>query len=164
MQRLAVLKPHKAAVTGLINAFSGDPLALAAWNKVMVNSMQWMLVAANIGAEGPVGALVRFEYGKPLHQHVEKPFARRFARHVLVDAVENSHVGLPRERGKDRAARGKMSAQVSQGKAGLLGDVRKAETVPGALGCEGEQSFDDRAAGIGGRSVRFLGHRHLPVQ
>ena len=57
MQRLAVLKPHKGAVAGLINAFSGDPLALAAWNKVMVNSMQWMLVAANIGAEGPVGAL-----------------------------------------------------------------------------------------------------------
>ena len=57
MQRLAVLKPHRAAISALTRAFSRDPLALAAWNKVVVNSMQWMLVAANIGAEGPAGAL-----------------------------------------------------------------------------------------------------------
>ena len=57
MQRLAVLKPHRAAVSAIAESLRRDPLALAAWNKVMVNSMQWMLVAADIGAEGPVGAL-----------------------------------------------------------------------------------------------------------
>ena len=57
MQRLAVLKPHRAAVASVAEAFRHDPLALAAWNKVMVGSMQWMLMAARIGAEGPAGAL-----------------------------------------------------------------------------------------------------------
>jgi len=57
MQRLAVLKPHRAAVACVAESLRHDPLALAAWNKVMVNSMQWMLVAADIGAEGPAGAL-----------------------------------------------------------------------------------------------------------
>jgi len=57
MRRIDMLAPHKAAIREISEAFSFDPLALAAWNRVATNSMQWMLVAAGIGAEGPLGAL-----------------------------------------------------------------------------------------------------------
>jgi AcrR family transcriptional regulator len=57
MRRIDVLKPHKMAIEEIYKAFSFDPLALAAWNRVVTNSMQWMLVAAGIGAEGPMGAV-----------------------------------------------------------------------------------------------------------
>lgn len=57
MQRLAVLKPHRAAMATIYADLSRDPLALPALNRLVVNSMQWMLVAAGIGAEGPLGAM-----------------------------------------------------------------------------------------------------------
>ncbi len=57
MRRIDVLSPHKAAISNISRAFAADPLSLAAWNKVVTNSMQWMLVAADIGAEGPLGAV-----------------------------------------------------------------------------------------------------------
>lgn len=57
MRRIDVLAPHKAAIASISKAFALDPLALAAWNRVVTNSMQWMLVAADIGAEGPIGAV-----------------------------------------------------------------------------------------------------------
>jgi AcrR family transcriptional regulator len=57
MRRIDVLNPHKAAVEKISQAFALDPLALSAWNRVVTNSMQWMLVAADIGAEGPLGAV-----------------------------------------------------------------------------------------------------------
>ncbi|MDQ0394645.1 TetR/AcrR family transcriptional regulator [Labrys monachus] len=57
MRRIDVLSPRKAAIREISKAFALDPLALAAWNRVATNSMQWMLVAAGIGAEGPLGAL-----------------------------------------------------------------------------------------------------------
>jgi AcrR family transcriptional regulator len=57
MRRIDVLAPHKAAIENISKAFAHDPLALAAWNRVVTNSMQWMLVAADIDAEGPMGAV-----------------------------------------------------------------------------------------------------------
>jgi len=57
MRRIDVLSAHKAAILEISKAFSFDPLALAAWNRVMTNSMQWMLVAAGIGTEGSLGAV-----------------------------------------------------------------------------------------------------------
>lgn len=57
MRRIDVLAPHKAAIENISRAFAVDPLSLAAWNRVVTNSMQWMLVAADIDAEGPLGAV-----------------------------------------------------------------------------------------------------------
>lgn len=57
MRRIDVLTPHKAAIANISKAFALDPLALSAWNRVVTNSMQWMLTAADIGAEGPLGAV-----------------------------------------------------------------------------------------------------------
>lgn len=57
MRRIDVLAPHKAAIENISKAFAYDPLALTAWNRVVTNSMQWMLVAADIDAEGPMGAV-----------------------------------------------------------------------------------------------------------
>jgi AcrR family transcriptional regulator len=57
MRRLDALAPHRAAIAGLYRSFSCDPLALASWNRVVVNSMQWMLAAADIGSDGPLGSL-----------------------------------------------------------------------------------------------------------
>ena len=57
MRRIDVLAPHKAAIENISKAFALDPLSLSAWNRVVTNSMQWMLVAADIGAEGPLGAM-----------------------------------------------------------------------------------------------------------
>lgn len=57
MRRIDALAPQKAAIENISKAFAVDPLSLAAWNRVVTNSMQWMLVAADIDAEGPLGAV-----------------------------------------------------------------------------------------------------------
>jgi AcrR family transcriptional regulator len=57
MRRIDALAPHKAAIAALSRSFAHDPLTLAAWNRVVVTSMQWMLAAASIGSDGPMGAL-----------------------------------------------------------------------------------------------------------
>jgi hypothetical protein len=57
MRRIDALGPYKEAVRNISHALGRDALSLAAWNQVVVNSMQWMLAAASIGAEGPIGAL-----------------------------------------------------------------------------------------------------------
>lgn len=57
MRRLDVLAPYKMGVEGILEWTSRDPLAAAAVNKLMLNSMRFMLEAAGIDSEGPVGAL-----------------------------------------------------------------------------------------------------------
>ena len=57
MRRVDALAPHKEAIGRLSRSFARDPLTLAAWNRVVVTSMQWMLAAAAIGGDGPMGAL-----------------------------------------------------------------------------------------------------------
>lgn len=57
MRRIDVLSPHKTAIANISRAFALDPLAMAAWNRVVTNSMQWMLTAADIDADGPMGAV-----------------------------------------------------------------------------------------------------------
>jgi AcrR family transcriptional regulator len=55
MRRLELLAPHKAAVRSLTrSAMRNPPLALAL-NSLTVQSQQWMLTAADIGAAGPRG-------------------------------------------------------------------------------------------------------------
>jgi len=57
MRRVDALAPYRLAIASLVRSFGRDPLALAAWNRVVVTSMQWMLAAADIGSDGPMGAL-----------------------------------------------------------------------------------------------------------
>jgi AcrR family transcriptional regulator len=57
MRRVDALGPYRLAIASLARSFGRDPLALAAWNRVVVNSMQWMLAAADIGSDGPMGAI-----------------------------------------------------------------------------------------------------------
>lgn len=57
MRRVDALGPYRLAVASLARSFGRDPFALAAWNRVVVNSMQWMLASADIGSDGPMGAI-----------------------------------------------------------------------------------------------------------
>jgi AcrR family transcriptional regulator len=57
MRRFDALKPYKAAIRSARRGLLSDPLAASAWNKVEVNSAQWMLAAAGIQESGPYAAL-----------------------------------------------------------------------------------------------------------
>jgi len=57
MRRLDVLAPYRLGIEGISEWTSRDPLAAAAINRLMLNSMRFMLEAAGIDSEGPVGAL-----------------------------------------------------------------------------------------------------------
>jgi AcrR family transcriptional regulator len=57
MRRLDALTPYKAGVEGVYDWTRRDPIAAAAINQLTVNSMRFMLEAAGIDTEGPVGAI-----------------------------------------------------------------------------------------------------------
>ena len=57
MRRFEALKPYKAAVRSARRGLMSDPLAATSWNKIEVNSAQWMLAAAGIKDSGPYAAL-----------------------------------------------------------------------------------------------------------
>src|ERR1700760_4616126 len=57
MRRIDALKPYRDALQGISDWSRGDLMAGAAMNGVLVNSMRFMLEAANIDSEGPVGTL-----------------------------------------------------------------------------------------------------------
>ena len=57
MRRLDALAPYKLGVEGIIDWARRDPMAAAAIDRLEVNSMRFMLEAAGIDSEGPVGAL-----------------------------------------------------------------------------------------------------------
>jgi AcrR family transcriptional regulator len=59
MRRLDAMSPYKEAIEGIVEWSDRDPLAAAALNRQAVNSMRFMLEAAGIGSEGPVGMLKR---------------------------------------------------------------------------------------------------------
>jgi AcrR family transcriptional regulator len=56
MRRLDALAPYKLGLEGIFTWARRDPLAASALNRVVVNSMRFMLEAAGIESEGPVGA------------------------------------------------------------------------------------------------------------
>src|SRR6202011_4515959 len=56
MRRLDALAPYKFGLEAISDWTRHDPLAAAAINRVVVNSMRFMLEAAGIESEGPVGA------------------------------------------------------------------------------------------------------------
>jgi AcrR family transcriptional regulator len=57
MRRFDALKPYKAAIRSARHGLMADPMAASAWNKVEVNSAQWMLAAAGIKDSGPYAAV-----------------------------------------------------------------------------------------------------------
>jgi AcrR family transcriptional regulator len=57
MRRLDALEPYKRALRRISFALRQDPLSLAALNQVALNSQRFMLAAAGISTEGPLGRL-----------------------------------------------------------------------------------------------------------
>ena len=57
MRRLDALEPYKPALRRIFRELRYDPLSLAALHQVAVNSMRFMLAAAGITTEGPLGTL-----------------------------------------------------------------------------------------------------------
>jgi AcrR family transcriptional regulator len=56
-RRLDALAPYKLGLEGISEWTARDPFAAAALNRLLINSMRFMLEAAGIDSEGPVGAL-----------------------------------------------------------------------------------------------------------
>jgi AcrR family transcriptional regulator len=56
-RRLEALEPYRDAIFAISSWASGEPLSAAAFNREMVNSMRFMLEAADIDSEGAVGTL-----------------------------------------------------------------------------------------------------------
>lgn len=57
MRRLDAMTPYKAALRRIAFALRGDPMSLLALNGVALNSHRFMLAAAGIGTEGPLGGI-----------------------------------------------------------------------------------------------------------
>jgi AcrR family transcriptional regulator len=57
MRRFDALTPYKTALRRIAFALRSDPLSLAALNQVGLNSQRFMLAAAGISTEGPLGNL-----------------------------------------------------------------------------------------------------------
>ena len=57
MRRLDALTPYKRALRRITFALRQDPLSLAALNRSALNAMRYMLAAARISTEGPLGGL-----------------------------------------------------------------------------------------------------------
>ncbi|MGU3668246.1 TetR/AcrR family transcriptional regulator [Methylobacterium sp. A49B] len=55
MRRLDAMEPYKPALRRIAYALRGEPLAMLALNGVMLNSHRYMLAAAGIDTEGPLG-------------------------------------------------------------------------------------------------------------
>ena len=57
MRRLDAMTPYKPALRRISYALRGDPLSMLALNGVALNSHRYMLAAAGIDTEGPLGRL-----------------------------------------------------------------------------------------------------------
>ena len=57
MRRLDALTPYKLGVEGVYDWARRDPIAAASINRLTINSMRFMLEAAGLDTEGPVGAV-----------------------------------------------------------------------------------------------------------
>ncbi|MFM8701941.1 MAG: TetR/AcrR family transcriptional regulator [Hyphomicrobiales bacterium] len=57
MRRIDALAPHKDSIRSIIAGLRHDPLNLLAMNQVASNSMRFMLEAAGIETEGPLGSI-----------------------------------------------------------------------------------------------------------
>jgi AcrR family transcriptional regulator len=57
MRRFDALSPYKKALTHINDWAKRDPTALPALNQLTINSLRFMLEAADLSSEGPLGAL-----------------------------------------------------------------------------------------------------------
>ena len=57
MRRFDALAPYKEALRNIVRDLRFDPLAIAALNRSALNSQRFMLAAAGIPTEGPLGAM-----------------------------------------------------------------------------------------------------------
>jgi AcrR family transcriptional regulator len=57
MRRFDALAPYRDALRRIFRDLQYDPLSIAALNQVALNSMRFMLAAAGINTEGPLGTL-----------------------------------------------------------------------------------------------------------
>jgi AcrR family transcriptional regulator len=57
MQRFDAMAPYKAALKNINDWAMQDPLALPALNQLALNSLRFMLEAAGLNSEGPLGTL-----------------------------------------------------------------------------------------------------------
>jgi hypothetical protein len=57
MRRLDAMTPYKRALRRIVWALRFDPLSLAALNQSALNTQRYMLAAAGISTEGPLGLL-----------------------------------------------------------------------------------------------------------
>jgi AcrR family transcriptional regulator len=57
MRRFDAMTPYKAALKNIDDWAMRDPLALPALNQLALNSLRFMLEAAGLNSEGPLGAL-----------------------------------------------------------------------------------------------------------
>jgi AcrR family transcriptional regulator len=57
MRRIDALSPYKEALRHIVKATRGDALFLAALNQVALNSQRFMLAAAGVDTEGPLGTV-----------------------------------------------------------------------------------------------------------
>ncbi|WP_246736351.1 TetR/AcrR family transcriptional regulator [Enterovirga aerilata] len=55
MRRLDAMAPYKRALRRIAYAMRSDPLSMAALNRSALNSMRYMLAAAGVPTEGPLG-------------------------------------------------------------------------------------------------------------
>ena len=55
MRRLDAMAPHREALRRIAHAMRSDPLSLSALNRSALNSMRYMLAAAGVPTEGPLG-------------------------------------------------------------------------------------------------------------
>lgn len=83
MRRLDALKPHRTALKSLAASTLRDPMLAASLNRIAFVSQRWMLTAAGIHIEGPLGAVAT--------QGLVVSFAR-----VLKVFLDEEDAGMPR--------------------------------------------------------------------
>jgi AcrR family transcriptional regulator len=78
-KRLEALEPHRDALASIARWAARDPLIATALNRETVNSMRFMLEAADIDCDGPVGALklqgLAMAWGRVLDAWFENGFS-----------------------------------------------------------------------------------------
>jgi len=75
MRRIETLNPHKEAIRSLLRSARQDPCLALALNSMTVQSMQWMLTAADIRASGTRG-LMRAQGLAALYARVLQTFVK----------------------------------------------------------------------------------------
>ena len=101
-KRLEALEPYRDAIASIVTWAKADPLILSALNREIVNSMRYMLEAADMESDGPVGALklqgLALAWSRVIDARMRyQPSARfaawlfRIAHHLAIDHIRRTH-------------------------------------------------------------------------